>query len=62
MLQDGERMSELVERYRFYAAECLRIAQDVPANEKLSLLNMAQSWLALAERAIKNSEVGSLTR
>jgi hypothetical protein len=40
----GERMlPEIEERYRSYAAECLRIAQDVAGSkEKLALLNMAQ--------------------
>jgi hypothetical protein len=65
MLQDipGKGMSEVAERYRSYAAECLRIAQDVSRpKEKLALLNMAQCWLALAEQAIKDSEIEPLTR
>jgi hypothetical protein len=50
-------MSEIVERYRSHAAECLRIAQSVsPAKEKLARVNMAQCWLSLAEQAIKDGE------
>lgn len=39
------------------AATCVEIAQRSSDLEtKLALLKMAQSWLALAEQAIKNSE------
>jgi hypothetical protein len=39
-------MSDLVERYRLYAAECVRLAQDVSVlKQKLTLLDMAQNWL-----------------
>jgi hypothetical protein len=59
-----ESMSDLVERYRSYAAECVRLAQDVSVlKQKLTLLDMAQSWLALADQALKNAEtIESLTR
>jgi hypothetical protein len=57
-------MSELVERYRLNAAECVRLAQDVTVlKQKLTLLDMAQSWLALAEQALRNAEtIESVTR
>jgi hypothetical protein len=58
-----QAMSEIAERYRFHAAECLRIAQSVsPPKEKLALVNMAQCWLALAEQAIKNTAPEPLSR
>jgi hypothetical protein len=57
-------MSDLVERYRLYAAECVRLAQDESVlKQKLTLLDMAQSWLALADQALKNAEtIESVTR
>jgi hypothetical protein len=59
-LQQG--MSEIVERYRSHAAECLRIAQSVsPPKEKLALVNMAQCWLDLAEQTLKNIAAESLS-
>ena len=40
------------EEYRHYALECARIAQLVTnADEKMHLLEMAQRWCDLAERA-----------
>ena len=49
--------SGLVERYRSYAAKCLKISRNIadPVG-KLVLLEMAQSWLELAERIIKSAE------
>jgi hypothetical protein len=47
--------AEFAARYRECAAKCFMIARtfdDVP--EKLSLLDMAQAWMALAEQAEKN--------
>ena len=50
-------MHEIVERYRFYAAQCLAIAQDrSDSTEKLLLLDMAQCWLKLAEQAAQNAD------
>jgi hypothetical protein len=44
--------AELATRYRLYAADCIRLAQSIAeAAGKLSLLNMAQAWVALAEQA-----------
>ena len=47
----------LVERYRSYAARCIAISRNVsdPAG-KLVLLEMAQSWLKLAEQATEGAE------
>ena len=45
-----------VNRYRQYAAECLRLAGEVEAaTSKAVLLDMAQSWVRLAELAEKNN-------
>ena len=41
-----------VDEYRRYAAECLRIAQETSDPEtKARLLNMAQKWRELSEKA-----------
>ena len=49
--------SELVAAYRLHSAQCTQIARRSQDPEiKLALLTLAQSWLALAEQAIKNSE------
>ena len=41
-----------VDEYRRYAAECLRIAQETSDPEpKARLLNMAQKWRELGEKA-----------
>jgi hypothetical protein len=40
------------EEYRRYAAECIRVAQETAdPNDKALLLEMAQKWRELAERA-----------
>jgi hypothetical protein len=46
-----------VDQYRYYAAECLRLAQHAsePA-EKETLLGMAEAWRRLANRAEANGE------
>jgi hypothetical protein len=41
--------------YRANAAECLILASSMPAENRASLLDMARSWLRLAEQAEKNS-------
>jgi hypothetical protein len=49
--------SEVVAAYRLHAAKCIEIAhRSSDLESKLVLLDMAQSWLALAEQAIKNGE------
>jgi hypothetical protein len=55
----GEEMQpdEIGAKYRLHAAHCIDIARRISdARSRLALLAMAQSWLALAEQAIKNSE------
>jgi hypothetical protein len=42
--------NELTASYRLYAANCIEMAQQThDRDHKLTLLVMAQSWLALAE-------------
>lgn len=51
--------TEMASRYRDYAANCVKIAQSIPDDRgKLSLLEMAQAWIALAEQAERNAETG----
>jgi hypothetical protein len=51
------QLDEIVATYRLHVANRIEIAQGVlDAKAKLTLLAMAQSWLALAEQATKNSE------
>ena len=46
--------AEAAQRYKEYAAECLRIAQQATdANQKARLLEMADAWQRLAEAASK---------
>jgi hypothetical protein len=48
---------ELVARYRLHAAHCVELAERISdAGDRLALLAMAESWRALAEQAVKNSE------
>jgi hypothetical protein len=50
-------VSELVAAYRLRSAQCMQIAQRSNDQEiKFALLDMAQSWLALAEQAAKNAQ------
>jgi hypothetical protein len=43
------------EQYRLHALECFRIAEGTTSSRhKISLLDMAQSWLLLAGQAEKN--------
>ena len=52
-------MAGAIERYKEYAAECLRIAQDTTDdNQKVRLLEMAEAWQRLAEAASKRREPG----
>jgi hypothetical protein len=49
--------NELVATYQLHAADCIEIAQrTTDPKSRLALLAMAQSWLKLAEQAVKNSE------
>lgn len=46
-----------VDRYRSYAAECLRFASETtPPGSKAVLLDMATNWLKLARQAEKNGQ------
>jgi hypothetical protein len=47
----------LVERYRSYAAKCVKISRNIsdPIG-KLVILEMAQSWLDLAQRAAEEAQ------
>ena len=49
--------SNLVERYRSYAAKCVKISRNIsdPIG-KLVILEMAQSWLDLAQRAAEEAQ------
>jgi hypothetical protein len=48
------------EEYRQYAAECIRVAQQIQnPHDKTMLLDMAQKWRALAAKA--ESEDGQQT-
>jgi hypothetical protein len=50
-------MTDSVERFKKYAAECLRIAQSTTDSaQKAHLLEMAEAWQRLAEAAAKRSE------
>ena len=50
-------MAAAFERYKQYAAECLRIAQNTTDdNQKTRLLEMAEAWQRLAEAASKRPE------
>ena len=49
--------AEGVERYKEYAAECLRIAQQTMDDaQKARLLEMAGAWQRLAEMAAKHDK------
>jgi hypothetical protein len=44
-----------VDKYRRHAVECLRIAEGIPESlNRMVLIDMAQSWLLLAQQAEKN--------
>ena len=50
-------VSEVVAAYRLHSAQCTEIAQRSRDPEiRLALLSMAQSWLKLADQAVRNSE------
>ncbi len=45
----------LADRYKQFAAECVRVAQQTSSpNDKAMLLQMADTWLKLAEKAAKS--------
>jgi hypothetical protein len=48
---------DFVSSYRQHAATCIELAREACESEKkLKLLDMAQTWLTLAEQAMKNRE------
>jgi hypothetical protein len=50
-------MAETIERYRQYASECLRLAQEAADDaHKARLLEMAAAWQRLVEAATKRGE------
>jgi hypothetical protein len=50
----GMSPSEIKACYRLYAAHCLEIAQRLSDHGgKIALLNMAQTWIALADQIEK---------
>lgn len=45
-------MMNLAERYRSYAAECIRLAKSASnPDDKVLLIQMAEVWINMAERA-----------
>ena len=53
----GHAMDE-TEKYRQYAAECRRLAEKAAAKDKVVLLEIAEAWLACAERAGRGGASG----
>jgi hypothetical protein len=47
-----------VEKYRQYAAECRRLAEKSSAKDKAVLLEIADAWVACAERAERTAQSG----
>jgi hypothetical protein len=47
--------AELVALYRQHAAQCVHLSHRL-SDSKVVLLDMAQSWMILAEQAERNSE------
>ena len=51
----GSGNMALADRYKQFAAECVRVAQQTSSpNDKAMLLQMADTWLKLAEKAAKS--------
>jgi hypothetical protein len=46
------------EKYRQYAAECRRLAEKSAAKDKAILLEIADAWIACAERAARTRGSG----
>jgi hypothetical protein len=50
--------AEAAQRYKEYAAECLRIAQQTTdADQRVRLLEMADAWQRLAEAAANRKPI-----
>ena len=54
-LEEADTMTEL-EMYREYAADCIRIAQSMNAEDRETLLKMAQAWEDLIREAEQREE------
>jgi len=48
-----------LEMYREYAADCIRIAQSMNAEDRETLLKMAQAWEDLVREAERREETES---
>ena len=49
---------DAVDAYKKHAANCIRIAQETnDTASKLSLLDMARAWLALAKQGERNRDI-----
>jgi hypothetical protein len=49
---------DAVDAYMNHAANCIRVAQETNDTEsKLSLLDMARAWLALAKQGERNRDI-----
>ena len=47
-----------VDAYRKHAANCIRLAQETnDTDSRLSLLDMARAWLALADQGERNRDI-----
>lgn len=50
--------AQLAAHFRGYAAQCLVVAQHQHrAGDRLTLINMAQAWVALADQTEKNASL-----
>lgn len=44
------------QKFREFAAECLRLAQKAAAKDKIVLLEIADAWMACAEEAERKAK------
>jgi hypothetical protein len=55
----GMTLAQLASRYWGYAAQCLILAQrQDSAGDKLAMIEMAEAWVALAERTQREARDG----
>jgi hypothetical protein len=57
-LEEAETMND-AKTYREYAADCIRIAQSMDANDRETLLKMAKAWEDRAREAERNEQAES---
>jgi hypothetical protein len=55
---DTEDDEANVKKFRDYAAECRRMASAASANDRAVLIEIAQAWIACAERAEGDAKRG----